>query len=456
MIHRWLGKLTGLEGEDAVDTTTAFSLFFCLLSSYYIIQPLRDEIGLLIGKDETPRLFILSMLVMLVANPVFGALLNRSGRIAVVTWIYRFFNFNLVVFFVLFKYLEATGQIADHGQSQGVAGLALWTATAFFVWVGVFAIISTSVFWALMADIYSGEQSKRVFGLLGAGGTAGQLFGSLLTLLLVQAFPRSSPTDLLLVDIILMEAAVRFLLRLRERARRVAPSTRVGAGQPKPSAFSGAVDVVKSPYLLAICLYLFLYSFSSTFLYFQKQVIVGTEVVGRSERVGYFSNVNIGVAVLSLLIQLFVTGNFLTVIGLSAGLSLVPLVGLVGFTALVLSPALGTVFWLEVVRRTANFAISQPSREVLFTAVSQREKYLAKNFMDTVVYRLGDSGAAFLSRSMMAHGQSAHTMGRVAILASVVFLLNGVGLGRAYARRMAANQDRSPAEGQGTPTDPDS
>lgn len=445
MIHRWCSKLTGLEGEDAVDTTTAFSLFFCLLSSYYIIQPLRDEIGLLIGKEETPQLFIASMVVMLIANPIFGALLNRSGRIALIKGIYRFFNLNIAIFFLLFKFLELTGRMPSHGESQGVSGLALWTATAFFVWVGVFAVVSTSIFWALMADVYTGEQSKRVFGLLGAGGTLGQLAGSLLTRLLVQAFPESSPTDLLLVDMLLIEGAVRFLLRLKERARRVAPSARAAAGEPRPSAFTGATDVLKSPYLLGICLYLFLYSFSSTFLYFQKQVIVATAVVGRSERVGYFSNVNIGVAVLSLVIQLFVTGNFLTGIGLTAGLSLLPAVGLVGFTALTVSPALGTVFWLEVGRRTANFAISQPSREVLFTAVSQREKYLAKNFMDTVVYRLGDSGAAFLFGSMTAAGQSSQAMGKVAILGSVVFLLNALGLGRSYARRMAAPSRGDPS-----------
>ena len=443
MIHRWLGKLTGLEGEDAVDTSMAFGLFFCLLSSYYIIQPLRDEIGLLIGSKETPLLFILSMVVMLVANPVFGALLNRSGRIALVTWIYRFFNLNIAIFFVLFKYLEASGQMVGHGQAQGVSGLALWTATAFFVWVGVFAVISTSIFWALMADVYSGEQSKRVFGLLGAGGTLGQLAGSLLTRGLVQAFPEASPTDLLLVDILLLEGAVRFLMRLRERARRVAPSTRAVDGEPKPSAFSGATDVLKSRYLSAIGLYLLLYSFSSTFLYFQKQAIVETAVEGRSERVGYFSDVNIVVAGLSLLIQLFITGNFLTSIGLAAGLSLVPLVGLVGFTALTLSPTLVTIFWLEIVRRTANFAISQPSREVLFTAVRQREKYLAKNFMDTVVYRLGDGSAAFVFRAMTASGYSTHAMAKVAIAASVVFLANAVGLGRAYTRKMAAtNQEK--------------
>ena len=436
MIPRWIGKLTGLDGQDAVDTSAAFSLFFCLLSCYYIIQPLRDEIGLLIGKEETPQLFIASMIVMLIANPIFGALLNRSGRIALLTWIYRFFNLNMAVFFVLFKYLEMSGRMVSHGQAHAVSGLALWTATAFFVWVGVFAVISTSIFWALMADVYSGQQSKRVFGLLGAGGTLGQLAGSLLTRVLVQAFPQSSPTDLLLVDMLLLEGAVRFLFRLKERARRVAPSARASAGTPKPSAFTGAVDVFRSPYLMAICLYLLLYTFGSTFLYFQKQDIVGTAVSTRNERVGYFSNVNIGVAVLSLLLQLFVTGNFLTTIGLAAGLSLVPLVGLVGFAALAARPALATVFWFEVVRRTANFAISQPAREVLFTAVSQREKYLAKNFMDTVVYRLGDSGAAFVYGSMTLAGYGGHAKTSVAVIASAAFLATAVGLGRAHSSRL--------------------
>jgi AAA family ATP:ADP antiporter len=428
-----LRKLTGLDDEEAVAAAWAFSFFFCVLASYYTVQPLRDEIGLLIGKDETPKLFVVSMLVMLVANPIYAALLNRSGRIALVKSVYRFFILNIAAFFALFKYFEHTGQMVSHGRAQSVGGVALVFSTVFFVWVGVFSVVATSLFWALMADLYTGEQSKRVFGFIGAGGTLGQLAGSLLTRFLVHAFPQFSPTNLLLVDIVLLEIGVQLMLTLTRRYQE--PTRQPGEDRPGPLA--GATDVLKSPYLLAICLYLFLYSFSSSFLYFQKQQIVAVSVADRSQRVGYFSDVNIGVGLLTLLIQLFVTGSVLSTIGLSAGLSLVPVVGLIGFSALAVRPQLGTVFWMEVARRTANFAISQPSREVLFTAVSRREKYLAKNFMDTVVYRLGDTGAAFLFGIFVAVGVAPMVISLSAIGASLAFLLTAVGLGQTHTRRIA-------------------
>jgi AAA family ATP:ADP antiporter len=441
---RLLSKLTGLDAKDAPQAGFAFIFFFCILASYYIVQPLRDELGLLVGEEHTPKLFVGSLLVMALANPIFAYFLNRSGRVKLMKYVYRFFAINLLVFIVVFKYLEASGQMATHGEAARVSGLAFVVSCIYFLWTGVFNLFAVSVFWALMADIYSGDQSKRAFGFLGAGGTLGQMFGSYLTGKLVVSV---GPTNLLIVSVILLEIGVQAMFVIT-RSYQEPPRK---PGEKRPSAFSGISDILKSPYLLGICLYLFLYTFTSSFIYFQKQSIVASSLSDRADRVGFFSNVNFWISAMTLGIQLFLTGSFLSVIGLPAGLALVPLIGIVGFLALAQKPDLHTIALLEVVRKTANYAISRPSREVLFTAVSRREKYQAKNFIDTVVYRLGDTGAAAAFGVFFSAGASALVVAMSAVAASVAYLAVGLGLGKAHGRRIAEQKAAMALESRESP-----
>lgn len=376
-------------------------------------------------------LFLGSMVAMLLANMAASALLGRFGRTVLIRSVYRFFSLNLLLFLAVFKFLELSGRMAAHGEAIRVTGLALGVGTAFFLWVGVFNLTITSMFWALMADLYNGQQSKRVFGFLGAGGTLGQLAGSLLTNHLVSNYPQLPLSSLLLLSVLLLEGGVQAMQRMTVHYREpVRPP-----GEPRPKLWSGASDILRSPYLLGICVYLFFYTFISSFIYFQKQEIVAQSVGDRAGRVGFFANVNVAVALMTLGIQLLLTGHFLTVIGLIAGLSLVPLVGLVGFLALARTPDLTTIFWLDILRRTANYAISRPSREVLFTAVPRQQKYLAKNFIDTVVYRAGDSGAAVLFAFFFASGTAPAVITAWALGSSGLYLLTGWWLGRQHGER---------------------
>lgn len=429
-VVRLLSKLTGLSEKDAPQAGAAFLFFFCILASYYIVQPLRDEVGLLIGEEYLPRLLISSLVVMVVVNPVFAYLLNRVGRVRLVKSVYRFFEMNIVLFFVLFKYLEGSGQMVAHGQAEQVQGVAFVSACVFFLWTGVFNLFAVSVFWALMSDIYTGAQSKGVFGLLGAGGTLGQMAGSALVGFLTRNIENFHVSNLLLLSAVLLEVAVWAMLWITRDYQE--PPRK--PGEKKPHAFSGVTDILKSPYLLAICLYLFLYSFTSSFIWLQKQNLVNASLSDRGGRIGFFSNVNLAVSVMTLFIQLFLTGKFLTLIGLSAGLCLVPVVGLVGFAALARWPSLHTIALLEIVRKTANYAISRPSREVLFTAVSRREKYLSKNFIDTVVYRGGDAVAS-ASFEILFRGAGIVATSLSAVGISVAYLGVALGLGQAHARR---------------------
>ena len=245
------------------------------------------------------------------------------------------------------------------------------------------------------------------------------------------------PTNLLFITVVTLELAVYAMLGLTrdhtEPPRETGPS--------KPNAFSGITDIIKSPYLLGICFYLFLYTFTSTFLYFQKQHIVDVTLSDREERVAFFATVSLLISVFTLIIQLFLTGHILPMLGLSVGLSMVPIVTVIGFVALGFNPGLWPLAAVEVCRSTANYGISRPSREVLYTVVSRREKYLSKSFIDTFVYRAGDAIASGAFAFIQGLSLTLQAISFVAVPVAFVYLGVAGFLGQAQARRAASQAD---------------
>ncbi len=430
-----LGKMTGLSETELEQAWTAAVAIFCLLAGYYVMKPLREEIGLLIGKEYAPRLFMGTMIAMLIANPLFSFLMARFERFTFIKIIYRFFAGNILVFIGAFKYLEASGQMVEGGQASNVSGTAFWTAVAFFIWVSVYNLFAVSVFWALMADIYNSRQSKKVFGFLGAGGTFGGLIGSVPT---KEAVEVVGPTNLLFITLLLLEVAV-WLLRAVGKDY-VEPRREESA--TSPNALSGVSALLKSPYLLAICLYIFFYAFTSSFLYFEQQHIVDATLENREARVDYYATVNTIFNGATLVIQLFLTGRLLPLFGLSVGLSLVPVVTVAGFLALAYEPSLAVLAGVDILRRTANYGITRPAREVLFTVVSREEKYLSKSFIDTFVYRGGDSVASVSFEIIQSQTTSLKVISFIAVGVGLIYTVVAWLLGLAQHKKAKTLESR--------------
>jgi AAA family ATP:ADP antiporter len=423
--------MTGLGKLGTAREAWLFLFCFSILAGTYVIKPLRDELPGLMGEGWDTVLFRWTLVVMIVVNPIFSAVVNRTTRVGFMKGIYRFFSLNLLLFIGLFKYLESTGQMPRSGAAVQIEGAAFLVAGVFFVWASVFNLFAVSVFWALLADLYSGEQGKKVFGFIGAGGTLGGVAGSLLTSKLVDDV--GGPTNMLFVTVVFLEVAVQAMLRATrgyQEPERPQPKDR-------PNALSGIGAIFRSPYLLGICCYLFFYAFTSSLLWFQKQDIVKAFIPDREPRVQYFADINTYINVFTLIIQLFLTSRLLPLIGLGAGLSLVPVITFIGFMALAQSPTLWVIGLFEVTRSTCNYAISRPSREVLFTAVSRQEKYLSKSFIDTFVYRGGDTMASFATDAIKATTRSLAALSYSGTPLCVLYLLVALGLGKAHARKSA-------------------
>lgn len=381
-------RLVNVRPEEVRAMLWAFAYFFCLLSSYYILRPLRDEMGIAGGVQNLPWMFTATFLAMLAAVPVFGALVARFPRRVFVPWVYRFFILNILIFFAALTWGDAPA----------------WVARFFFVWVSVFNLFVVTVFWSFMADLFSSEQGKRLFGFIAAGGTTGALLGPAVTAAL--AVPLG-PVNLLLISAVLLELAVQCvkgLLRtpMAQTGREQGLNEQVIGG----GMLAGLKHVARSPYLLMICGHILLLTTTATFLYFQQAEVISRAFTDAGERTRVFALIDLAVGLTTLAVQLTATGRLITRFGVGRALAFMPAVTLAGFLALAVAPLLGVVVAFQALRRAADFAITNPAREILFTVIPREDKYKAKNFMDTVVFRGGDavSGWAYAGLGAMGLG----------------------------------------------------
>lgn len=377
----------------------SFSYFFALLCGYYIVRPMRDEMGIAGGVENLQWLFSGTFAVMLAAVPLFGWVTRRFAPQQFLPYVYYFFIADLLVFFALFE------SHATHA----------YVARAFFIWASVFNLFIVSVFWSFMADIFTNEQARRLFGMIAAGGTAGALAGPALTTALVLYL---GPNHLLILSALFLGWAVFCIKRLvawrQSSGNHIQPDGASGKSRREDSekAIGGGVLagirlVARSPYLLGICLFMLLFTTLSTFIYFQQAHIVQGRFQDPAMRTAVFAAMDFGVNALTVTVQLFLTGRIVNKLGLGPTLAMIPLMMVIGLTALGLSGSLGVVAAVQVLRRAGNYAVMRPGREMLYVVVSKEEKYKAKNVIDTVVYRGGDAVSAWVFAGLQAAGMSA-------------------------------------------------
>lgn len=415
-----LGRLVSIKPGEGRLVAWAFLYLFSVFSAYYVIRPIRDEAGVAGGVSNLSWLFTGTLLAMMAVNAPFAALVKRLPRRQFIGITYRFFIVNLLVFLVLFR---------------GASGEAnIWVGRAFFIWTSVFNLFVVSVFWAFMVDVFSSEQGKRLFGFIAAAATLGGILGSSITAGTAQWL--GVPT-LLLVSAVLLEVGVQASKRLGtlteafHRPAAGAAVTGAGAGQPiGGSVLAGLTHALSSPYLLGIAGYMLLYTVLSTFLYFQQAEIVDRTFADRAARTAFFAQIDLLVNVLTLGGQFFLTGRVMKSAGITFTLTIVPAITAVGFLLLGLMPTAAIVVGFTVLRRAGNFAFARPSREVLFTSVSREDKYKAKSFIDTVVYRFGDQVGAWASAGIAALSLGAGAIAWAAVPLGMAWVANAWWLGR--------------------------
>jgi AAA family ATP:ADP antiporter len=423
--HRILSRLIEVRPEEVRALAWSWLYVFSLFLAYYVLRPIRDELGVAGGVRNLPWLFTGTLVAMLAVNPLFAFAVKRWARERFIAITYRFFMLNLLLFMLL---------LASATPEQHV-----WIGRAFFIWISVFNLFVVSVFWSFVVDVFDGEQGKRLFGFLAAGATMGGIGGSWLTGGLVE---HVGQTWLILASIILLEVAVFAARRLsfisdafRRPVQGEDPHAPVGGG-----IFAGMTHTFRSPYLLGIAFFILLYSVTSTFLYFQQAQIAEANFTSRAARTAFFANIDFWVNTLTLILQLFITGRLMGWIGVGLTLSALPLFSIGGFAALAAMPTVAVFVVVQVARRVSNFALARPAREVLFTSVPREDRYKAKNFIDTVVYRGGDQVAAWSYAGLLAIGLTLTGIAIVAVPLSAAWLGLSLWLGRRQEKAAAAEE----------------
>jgi len=407
--------------EERTAALWSFFYFFSLLAGYYVLRPLRDQMGIAGGVRHLPWLLTATFVTLIVMQPLYGALVARLPRARFIPIVYHFFVINLAIFWLLLTLNIAPVDVAR----------------VFFVWVSVFNLFAVAVFWSFMADLFTAEQGKRLFGFIGAGGTAGGLLGPIITIGLSK--PLGS-VNLLIPAAALLEVAIFCVYRLERAATAPVDGKTAVRAEPTPiggNAFAALTELIRSRYLLGIAGWVSLLSFAATIVYLEQANIISAAVHDRDTQTRIFAGIDLAVGLLSLATQVFATAQVLKRFGTGAAAAALPAVYVVGFSALFLAPTLAVVIALQVVQRWMNFAIANPARQVFFTVLGRDEKYKAKNLIDVVIYRGSDAAYGWVFDSMQALGLKLGGIALVSIPVVAGWLVLSVALGRAQQRRAA-------------------
>jgi ATP:ADP antiporter, AAA family len=425
-----LRRLVVLQPGETPALLASFATLLCMFASYTILRPVRDALGVTSGLENIPYLFWGVFVVMLLLQPLYGWLTSRFPRSVFLPWVYGFFAANLLLFWVWFRVQ------ADH----------TWIARSYFVWVSVFNLFVVAAFWSLMADVFTREQAGRLFGFIWAGASTGGLLGPLIDRKLavplgaINLLPLSA--GLLLVSLVFMAQVIRWQRRrAASEPQAAAASAAGGAAPPAHGGVGGGVfaafgQVVRSPYLLGIAAFVLLMTWVSTFLYLEQQAFVARVFSNANERTRFFAGIDFYVQAASLTIQFLLFGRLFKWLGMRALLASVPLLMTAGYALFALTPVFTVLVLVYAVRRVADYAITRPCRDSLFTVVSREEKYQAKSLIDTFAYRGGDALSGSLYKGLAGGlGFGPAAIGWLGAVISAVWTVLALALGRAFEQR---------------------
>ena len=426
-LQRALQRFAKVEPRESAAVLTAFLLFFFVLGSYFAVRPVRETIGTLLGRDRVADLWLYTAIFSIAIVPIYGWLVARVRRSLLLPWIYG----------IVALILAVLGAVMSNDEGNLAVG------TFFYVWISVLNLMLVSVFWSFLLEMFTSEQTKRLFGFVAAGGTLGALLGPLTTRLVVDSVGNAGVLWIGTAGFVGAILCQRILLgiwkREREASDAAAGISAAAAGARDRGVggnpFAGISLVLKSPYLLGIALFVTLLSAVNTFLYFEQLRIVSETFSDTTRRTEVFANIDFVVQSLTIVSQLFLTGRIASKLGVRALLTLLPVVMIGMFMLLAAFNVFGVIALALVARRWGEYAFIRPGREMLFSALDTETKYKAKNFIDTVVYRGGDALSGWVKRGLDLLGE--HPALAMFIGAGIALAWAGTGLvlGRSHRRR---------------------
>jgi ATP:ADP antiporter, AAA family len=410
-----------VEPRERPAVIAAFALFFCFWAGYFAVRPVRETVGTLLGRDRVADLWVVTWIASLAIVPIYGLIVARFRRTTFLPFTYAFVG--LVLTGVGFA---MEGETIDLGIGQ-----------FFYVFISVLNLFLISMFWSFLLELFDSGQTKRLFGIIAAGGTAGALVGPFIADMSVE---RIGNDGVLFLGGGLFFAAIvaqRVLLKIW---RDNAPSDTASQSNDKPiggNPFAGFALVLRSPYLLGIALFIVLLSTVNTFLYFEQLRLVEITFADTTERTRVFARLDWIVQGLTILSQLFLTGRIAGRFGVIALLTIVPFAMVFGFLALAASGTFAVLAVVFVLRRACEYAFVRPGREMLYSPLDKETKYKAKNVNDVPVYRGADALSAQVNSLLGAAGYGASAVALLGAVVAAAWGFVGIWLGRRFEKNAA-------------------
>jgi AAA family ATP:ADP antiporter len=410
VLGRLLGRVALIEKHEMAAVIAAFLLFFFVLGGYFAVRPVRETVGTILGRDRVAHLYLWTWVGSLVIIPIYGWVVGRLKRSVFLPVIYGFVAVSLAAIGVALRANEGSIAIGQF----------------FYVFISILSLFLTSVFWAFLLELFDSGQAKRLFGVIAAGGTAGALAGPGIAYLAVSALGNGGVLFVGAAMFVVAVVCQQALLRIW-KARSTSPyEDRPIGGNP----FAGFVLVLRSPYLLAIALFVVLLASASTFLYFEQLRLVKATFADTQERTKVFAALDWIVQGLTIVCQLFLTGRIASRLGLSVLLAIVPVIMIFGFLSLAVAGTFTVLAIVFVVRRVGEYAFVRPGREILFSRVDNETKYKAKNVVDVPVYRASDAITAQVSTALEGGSLGTSAVALIGAAVAIVWAVNGWWLGK--------------------------
>lgn len=431
-LERVVGRLVSVRSGEWRSLLLSGSFFFLLLYGYFLLRPVREAMGVQRSMEDLRWLFLVSCAVSLGATLALGSAVSRLDRARFIGLTSR------VVIACVLVFVALRLGLGERGRT--------YTGYVFYVWLSVVNLLLVSVFWAFMADAWSLEQGKRLFPAIGVGGTIGALLGSLTAWQLASTIGVAWQ---MVAAAACFEAGVHVM-------RRIDVGRRAATGRPARAVggrwADGAMAIARSPYLLGIGLYIVLIAVSSTLIYFTQARLVADASQELTRRVALFAQLDVWTQLATLLVQLFVTARLIRTLGVGLTLMVLPVVTVLGFGALAwLDGVEGVEPWVvfgvfaafNAAHRATRYAIARPTRETLFSVVSESEKYKAKPIVDVFLYRGGDVAGVAAERLIAG---VVIGLGGMLVAAAPLAVVWG-----ALSVWLASQQRRRAGEGDGIP-----
>ena len=425
LINKFLKTASRIEEREIKAVIFSFLFVVVLMSAYYILRPVRDAMASDWTDAEVSWLWTINFFISTAIVALYGLMVSKFRFRLLVPVMYGIFAGSFVIFYFLAS-ISDDRTIIDK---------------AFYVWVSVFSLFHISVFWSFMSELFSKEQSGRLFGIIAVGASVGGLIGPSITAF----FSVSLGTDnLMLIASMMLLIPIPIIFYLQtlkvtdlnnEELDLTTPNQSIGG-----SPFAGFKMFFSNPYLLSIGLFIFLYTGISSFVYFELKNLLSD--LSRSERSVIWAQMDLAVNILAISAGLFATGRIVTRFGMPLTIALVPVMICIGLLVLAISPFLGVVVMLQIIRRAGNYAVTRPAREMLFTLVDQETRFKAKPVIDIVAYRGGDMLMAWLFTGL-TQGLG---LGLAAVAAfgagmAALWSLVGIYLGRWFERDNTETKD---------------